>query len=201
MATAGDRLGLTWFATTGQYGGQVHYRWAVKTASDPEAHQIQADSPAATTIPDLTALQLPAALVGVSETPPGPGRQPGVESTVYTLDVWLLRCHPETDGDYHLVLSDGAGNSMIGEIPDPAQVDANSPFLAQIRSTRQAFEARFPALQSLAQMPAVQGRPGLVEINQQVHLTGIGFFDFVHGQDGVAANGIELHPVIGITFQ
>ena len=27
-------------------------------------------------------------------------------------------------------------------------------------------------------------------------LTGIGFFDVIHGQSGVAPNGIELHPVI-----
>jgi hypothetical protein len=26
---------------------------------------------------------------------------------------------------------------------------------------------------------------------------GVGFFDSVHGQPGVAPNGIELHPVLG----
>jgi hypothetical protein len=31
-------------------------------------------------------------------------------------------------------------------------------------------------------------------------LTGIGFFDFNHGQLGVAPNAIELHPVINIVF-
>jgi hypothetical protein len=29
---------------------------------------------------------------------------------------------------------------------------------------------------------------------------GIGFFDFAHGQDGVAPNAIELHPVLSIVF-
>ena len=29
---------------------------------------------------------------------------------------------------------------------------------------------------------------------------GVGFFDFLHGQDGVAPNGIELHPVPAICF-
>jgi hypothetical protein len=28
----------------------------------------------------------------------------------------------------------------------------------------------------------------------------LGFFDFAHGQDGVAPNAIELHPVISIRF-
>ena len=38
-------------------------------------------------------------------------------------------------------------------------------------------------------MPMMPGRRGL------------GFFDFAHGQDGVAPNAIELHPVISIEFQ
>ena len=29
-------------------------------------------------------------------------------------------------------------------------------------------------------------------------VTGIGFFDFLHGQTGAAPNGIELHPVLNI---
>lgn len=31
-------------------------------------------------------------------------------------------------------------------------------------------------------------------------MTGVGFFDFLHGQSGVAPNGIELHPVIDTQF-
>ncbi len=31
-------------------------------------------------------------------------------------------------------------------------------------------------------------------------VTGVGFFDFLHGQSGVAPNGIELHAVLDIQF-
>lgn len=34
----------------------------------------------------------------------------------------------------------------------------------------------------------------------RVRLTGVGFFDRVHGQTGVAPNGIELHPLLDIKF-
>ena len=34
-----------------------------------------------------------------------------------------------------------------------------------------------------------------------VTVTGIAFFDPLHGQEGVAPNGIELHPVLMIDFQ
>jgi hypothetical protein len=30
-------------------------------------------------------------------------------------------------------------------------------------------------------------------------ITGVGFFDFYHGQRGVAPNDIELHPLIGFS--
>jgi hypothetical protein len=30
-------------------------------------------------------------------------------------------------------------------------------------------------------------------------VTGVGFFDAMHGQAGVAPNGIELHPVLRFT--
>lgn len=33
-----------------------------------------------------------------------------------------------------------------------------------------------------------------------VRITGVGFFDRVHGQNGVAPNGIELHPLLDIEF-
>ncbi len=36
--------------------------------------------------------------------------------------------------------------------------------------------------------------------NIPVRVTGVGFFDFHHGQRGVAPNAIELHPVLDIVF-
>ncbi|HUY98720.1 MAG TPA: hypothetical protein VMU89_00115 [Thermomicrobiaceae bacterium] len=200
MTTSTDRLGWGWFARTRSRGGQQHYRWSIKTGSDAPAQSIQPTAPTVTTISALTAEPIPAALQGVKETPPGPARTSGVESTLYTLNVWLLRSHPETDGDYHLVLGDGQGNTMVAEIPDPTQVDQGGAFAAQIAAARQAFDARHPEMKPLGQIRGGTGRPGLVEINEQVQITGVGFFDFIHGQDGVAGNGIELHPVVAITF-
>jgi len=31
-------------------------------------------------------------------------------------------------------------------------------------------------------------------------VTGVAFFDVLHGQEGVAPNGIELHPILMIDF-
>ena len=39
-----------------------------------------------------------------------------------------------------------------------------------------------------------------LEARPLVRITGVGFFDYLHGQRGVAPNGIELHPVLDVEF-
>jgi hypothetical protein len=36
--------------------------------------------------------------------------------------------------------------------------------------------------------------------NRKVVVRGIGFFDFFHGQTGMAPNDLELHPVVALRF-
>lgn len=76
---------------------------------------------------------------------------------------------------------------MIVEIPSTA-CSGGSRFASEIAEARKAFESRFTASNSF--------RRAMVP----VEVRGIGFFDFIHGQQGVAPNGIELHPVIYISF-
>jgi hypothetical protein len=40
-------------------------------------------------------------------------------------------------------------------------------------------------------------RSEFVQLHGTATITGVGFFDFQHGQSGVAPNAIELHPVLG----
>jgi hypothetical protein len=49
---------------------------------------------------------------------------------------------------------------------------------------------------------AACGMPGassFTMLNGKATIRGVGFFDFLHGQTGVAPNGIELHPVLRVT--
>ena len=115
---------------------QVHVRWDVKTGGGPDVNLIDAGSATQTTIVALRSQQAPAAW-------PPPGRVQPVETTIWEFDATLAGYKFEQDQDYHLVLSDANGNTMIAEIPDPSVVDASSRFLPQITSGRQAFDARF----------------------------------------------------------
>jgi hypothetical protein len=104
------------------------------------------------------------------------------------LNATLTKFKKETDSDYHLVLSDAAGNTLVSEIPLPACVGTGSPFLSKITNARAEFDAKLNATSSFQ------------TVSIPVRITGVGMFDFLHGQTGVAPNGIEIHPILDIVF-
>jgi hypothetical protein len=156
-------------------------RWRVKIGMDPDARLVKQNIVIPTTIVHLRSLRPPATLPRLSRVRP-------VETTVWAVDAILLRYRVEEDSDVHLVIADTGGRTMISEIPAPQCVGSGSPFLAAIRVVRRAFVARFHPTD-------VWQRPRL-----RVHVVGVGFFDYKHGQSGVAPNAIELHPVLAISW-
>jgi hypothetical protein len=166
------------YSSTGSCGVE---RWSVKTGTDADASKITLQSTTATTIAALDALPAPASL-------PANNRVQPTETTVYRVAATLTEYKLEADSDYHLVLSDGGGHTMIAEIPDPACVGASSPLRTSITKARSEFDAKYTASGSFK------------TVNVAVTVTGVGFFDFAHGQTGVAPNAIELHAVLDIQF-
>ena len=155
-------------------------RWSVKTGTDSDAASVSFVAQANT----IATMR--------SWTPPSPipsnNRVAPFETTVWTLNVNLLEYKFEDDSDYHLVLQDASGNTMIAEIPNPGCVGSGSPFATAITDARLKFNAMFTASTSFQ------------FANVPVQITGVGMFDFLHGQTGVAPNGIEIHPVLDISF-
>jgi len=152
-------------------------RWNIKTGTDSQAASVSL-VPQPNTIATLVAL--PAAGGGSSRESP-------TETTLWELkDVTLTMIKLETDSDYHMVLSDGT-HTMIAEIPYPSCANGSSwsCFISHARAT---VDAKVTVTSS-PQYPA-----------QTVTVRGVGFFDYIHGQTGVAPNGIELHPVLQICF-
>jgi len=155
-------------------------RWSVKTGTDPDAPSVNFVSQS-TTIATMR-----------SWTPPSPipsnNRVSPFETNVVTVSANLLEYKFEDDSDYHIVLQDGNGNTIIAEIPSPVCVGFGSPFSAAITNARMKFNATFTASTSFQ------------FANVPVQVTGVPMFDFLHGQTGVAPNGIEIHPVLDIVF-
>ncbi|HKV91501.1 MAG TPA: hypothetical protein VJW20_03015 [Candidatus Angelobacter sp.] len=156
-------------------------RWSVKTGTDPDAGLVNLNSSSSTTIASMRALPAPSPI-------PSNNRVSPTETTEWVINATLTEYKLESDSDYHLVLADASGNTMIVEIPSPTCVGAGSPFFAGIQNARSQFDAKFTTTTSFQ------------TANIPVQIKGVGMFDFLHGQTGVAPNGIELHPVLNVVF-
>jgi hypothetical protein len=156
-------------------------RWSVKTGTDADVSKVNLNAPTNTTITAMRAFTAPSPI-------PANNRITGPETTLWVINATLTLFKLESDSDYHLVIQDASGNTMITEIPSPSCVGAGSPFLPGITNARAEFNARFSATTSFQ------------TANIPVKVTGVGMFDFLHGQTGVAPNGIELHAVLDIVF-
>jgi hypothetical protein len=95
------------------------------------------------------------------------------EHHVYTVTAAVVLVRAEEDSDLHVVLQQG-GNHMIGEAPSPSCDKHATP-----KRRRQMRVAR-----------------SHVRLCPRARVTGVAFFDFDHGQTGVAPNAIELHPIL-----
>jgi len=165
-------------------GGRPGFgRWTVKTGHDEEVGKVSGIAQP-TTIAALRAMKPPPNLSGdttrltYAGSPEVPPWRLG--------DVALAGYKLESDGDYHLVLLDRDGNSLIAEIVDPRRVAEG--WKAQTIQARAVFDRHHSA------------RSTFQSAGETVTVSGVGFFDLIHGQLGVAPNGIELHAVLEICF-
>ncbi|HEX6098659.1 MAG TPA: hypothetical protein VF432_20255 [Thermoanaerobaculia bacterium] len=156
-------------------------RWSVKTGTDPQASLVNLSTYISSTIYNFHQSTRPSSL-------PSNGRVSPRETTQYRLSGTLTKYVREADSDYHLVIKDSAGRTMIVELPASNCVGVGSPFGPGIARARSQFDARFTATTSMK------------TTTTPVTIKGVGFWDYIHGQTGVAPNGIEVHPVLDITF-
>lgn len=157
-------------------------RWPVKVGRDKDVGKVSTSAEMAT----IAALnELPA--------PNNPNSRKNsrfsTELKTFRVNGIVTLIKREKDEDYHLVITDPDDEdvTMIVESPAP-NCAQNSRFLEQIKEVRQAIDDKLGKIK------------GKKTPNVRVTVTGVAFFDPIHGQTGVAANGIELHPILNITF-
>jgi hypothetical protein len=158
-------------------------RWAVKVGKDRDANSINL-MPEDTTIAELSDLR----------APPKPNTRPTTrfmpaEFKTFRIQGILTVIKKEADEDYHLVIqAEGdVEGTMIVESAAP-NCARGGQFLDQIKEVRKTIDDMFGRITR-------KRKP-----NIPVTVMGIGFYDPIHGQEGVAPNGIELHPILEITF-
>jgi hypothetical protein len=103
-----------------------------------------------------------------------PSRRLLSERRIYSVIASVTLNRTEADLDHHLVVRTGS-RTMIAETPSPLCMKG-----ATATRRKQMIAARKVA-----------------RVCTRARVVGVAFFDFLHGQTGVAPNGIELHPVLG----
>jgi hypothetical protein len=162
-------------------------RWDVKVMKDAAASLVDVAHPQEATVAQLRELDAP-------QYSDANGRS-AVEKKVFFVEAYVLGYKQEKgDGDFHLVISDdanGATGTMIAEFPAPECAEGSSA-AAKMGGARIAFAL-------LTQNSTPKEKYRVLRRPLRVSITGVGFFDKIHGQKGVAPNGIELHPVLAIS--
>lgn len=155
------------------------FRWPVKTLADPFAPTVRL-TPKDTTIANLRRRKR---RVGIEGT-----RGLGTERTTFRVRARLVEFKAEPDSDIHLVIADpDTGSTMIAEFPH------RSCTRGALNGTRTKMQKARVALVDACGFPP---NSNFRRVDGTATITGVGFFDNLHGQRGGAPNGIELHPVL-----
>jgi len=154
-------------------------RWPVKTTTDPDASLV-------------SRLVFPTTVAFLRSIPaqrplPQANRIAPIEETIYSVTAMLVSFKAEDDSDYRLVLADEEGHTIVAAIPSPG-CSTGGVFAQDIATARSVFDSKL----------SVSGQLRTTAI--PVEVRGIGFFNFLEGQQGAAPNGIEIHPVTAISF-
>ena len=156
-------------------------RWDVKTLKDAGAKKINF-KPVASTVAALRLI--PAAVM--------PTARVAAEMRTYTVSATVTSFKQEADSDIHLAVKDDTGKTMIFEMPAKQCLDSSktSPALViQMTNSLRAWSTKHTATLSYQ------------KVRQRVTVTGVLFFDRLHGQRGVAPNGVEMHPLLSLVLR
>jgi len=142
-------------------------RWAVKTLIDPDTSSINFTNVIPSTIQYQRSLTKPTSL---------PNTRLAVEDSVYSLECIMYKYKLEDDNDIHIVIHavGDTSQTMVAEI-----LNAQCPGIAitsrytQFNNLRTWFDNTY------------HPKTSFTTTNVRIRISGVGFFDFLHGQTGI----------------
>jgi len=151
--------------------------WALKTLSDPQRYAVNLH-PRTTSVVAINRLARPYPT-------------PTTRNTIYERRAWRVKAQIvqfklEDDSDIHLILFWG-GRYMIAEMPFAGCLPRTTRDRRAIVAARVGFVRR-------CGLPTSDFQP----LGAVAYVSGVGFWDFAHGQSGRARNYAELHPVTAL---
>ncbi len=158
-------------------------RWSVKTLIGVDTAKIDFKNVVPSSIAYQRSLAAPASLPGNNTT------RLASEDTVYSITCHLMKYKLESDQDIHMEICTigNTGETMVAEILNPeCPAIASTSRYASLKVLRDWFVAKYNPTTSFK------------AANDDITISGVGFFDFLHGQTGIPPNGREIHPVLSM---
>jgi hypothetical protein len=170
---------------TGEYIKCGEERWNIKTLSDPDTTLIKFNELKATTVSEQIDLARPEGRMEERQE---------TETTDYTFACNLIGFKKEKDQDIHIVVADiNTGERMVIEIANPeCETVKTSGKYAQMKAVHDWF---------LDNIGIPHNTFYYLPEPKEITVTGIGYWDFLHHQTGMAANGREIHPVLSMQLK
>nr|MBK9653065.1 hypothetical protein [Bacteroidota bacterium] len=160
-------------------------RWNIKSLSDVDTSKVHFDC-------------LKKSSVHVQVNLPAPfGRlylRQESETDIYSIDCFIVGFVKADDKDIHVVIEDiTTDETMVIEIKSPecSAIQKTSRYSDMFELYNWFLKNIGVPLHSFTSLPQ----------HKLVTITGVGFWDFLHGQKGMANNGREIHPVLSIKFK
>ncbi len=160
-------------------------RWPVKTLSDKDTTLVNFKNIVKSSVHDQRNIKRPDGKLTNRHI---------TETTIYTFDCYIVGFKKELDRDIHVIIKDiNTGETMVAEIPNYKDIYIKKTSREkQFKLLRNWFVDNIGKPHSTFKM---FNHPKLVTI------TGVGFWDTVHGQKGMAPNGREIHPILSMKFK
>lgn len=162
-------------------------RWPVKTLVDADVSSVNF-TPKSATVTQLRALYGgKSPFKSTKDAFAANATRLPAEKQVYRVRAVLVGWKKEADRDFHIVIADpnDPKATMIVEPPDKGC--SSSPKADLFAKVRAAF------IQCFGEPSGWKTFPHMI-----VDLDGPAMYDVLHGQTGVAPNGIELHPLLRV---
>lgn len=156
-------------------------RWAIKTLSDKDTQKINFKKIIPTTIHEQINLKKSFSRSGRMNS----------ESIVYSLPCAIVGYKLEEDQDIHIIIEDTLTEETM-------VIELISPYCESVKKTSRYNQFKLLSEWFYKNIGVPSHRFVFLKKHIPVTITGVGFFDFCHGQKGMAENCREIHPVLSM---
>lgn len=157
-------------------------RWSIKTLSDTDTAFIHFNNVVRSSVHDQVNMEAPFGRLN---------DRLASETVVYEIECFVIGYKKEPDRDIHVIVEDiNTDETMVIEIMSP-----DCPEVKNTSRHKLAIELYQWFTENIG-VPRTSFT--FLKDHKRINLTGVGFWDYLHGQKGMANNGREIHPVLSM---